>query len=116
MASAVTALPAVRRLWGQDVREEHLCQLAEVEELLPAAAESHVQVGAVLLQSGLLEILCALHCRGSDQSDGSCSRFAKRNKITGCEPSPFCLALLMISMCFMETLRSFCVMRDATST
>lgn len=29
---------------------------------------------------------------------------------------PFCLALLMISMCFMETLRSFCVMRDATST
>lgn len=29
---------------------------------------------------------------------------------------PFCLALVIISMCFMETLRSFFVMRDATST
>lgn len=29
---------------------------------------------------------------------------------------PLCLALVIISMCFMETLRSFCVMSDATST
>lgn len=52
----------------------------------------------------------------------------KQNKVFSCwvyflklnnktrESIPFCLALLMISMCFMETLRSFCVMRDATST
>lgn len=82
MASAVTVLPAVRRLGGQDVREEHLGQLAEVEELISAAAESHVQVRAVLLQGGLLKILGALHCRGEQPIRGFLFRFAV-NKITG---------------------------------
>lgn len=67
--------PAICRLGGQDVRKEHLGQLAEVEELIPAAAESYVEVRAVLLQGGLLKIISALHCRGEDASRGFLTRF-----------------------------------------
>ena len=56
-------LPAVCSLGRQDVGEEHLRQLPEVEELISAAAQGHVEVGAVFLQSSLLKVLCELYYR-----------------------------------------------------
>lgn len=60
--------------------------------------------------------------------DALCSSLLRttKRKVTAAVPTatyrrlkpgiPFCLALLMISMCFMETFRSFLVMSEATST
>lgn len=73
----MTVLPAVGRLRGQDVGEEHLGQLAEVEELISAAAKSHVEVRSVFLQGGLLKVLGALHCRGEG---GPIRRFLFSNR------------------------------------
>lgn len=113
-----TVSPAVCSLGRQDVGEEHLRQLPQVEELISAAAKGHVEVRAVLLQGCLLKKLRVLHYKRSGESrevgfvdsDGA----HKRKDWTWA--APLCLALLIISMCFMETLRSFRVMRDATST
>ena len=54
-------VPAVQRLGGQDVGEEDLCEVPEVQQLVPAAAECHVEVRAVLLQRRLLQELSVLH-------------------------------------------------------
>lgn len=54
-------IPAVCSLRGQDVREEHLGQLPEIEELISATAESNVEVRAIFLQGSLLEMLCVLY-------------------------------------------------------
>lgn len=56
-----TQLPAVCSLRGQDVREEHLRQLPQVEELISATAESDVEVRSIFLQGSLLEKLHVLY-------------------------------------------------------
>lgn len=43
------------------MREEHLGQLPEVEELVSATAQGDVEVGAIFLQGSLLELLCVLY-------------------------------------------------------
>lgn len=91
--------------------EEHLGQLPEVEELISATAQGDVEVGAIFLQGSLLELLSVLYYK----KKVLLASFLPSNVLKR-ESVPFCLALLMISMCFMETLRSFFVMRDATST
>lgn len=40
--------------------EEHLGQLPEVQELISATAQGHVEVGAIFLQGSLLELLRGL--------------------------------------------------------
>lgn len=57
-------LPAVCSLGGQDVGEEHLSQLPEVEELVSATAQGHVEVRAILLQGCLLKKLSVLNYNG----------------------------------------------------
>lgn len=61
LTTSRSQLPAVCSLGGQDVREEHLRQLPEVEELISATAEGDVEVGAIFLQGSLLKILCVLY-------------------------------------------------------
>lgn len=56
-----TQLPAVCSLRGQDEREEHLCQLPQVKELISASAEGNVEVRAIFLQGSLLEKLHILY-------------------------------------------------------
>lgn len=112
-------LPAVCSLWGQDVGEEHLRQLPEVQELIPATAKGDMKVSTILIQSSLLKKLCVLHYRA--EREWVCSLWFKDIWLTDIfvfreSIQPFCLALLIISMCFMETLRSFFVIIDATST
>lgn len=68
MPGTRTRLPAVSSLRGQDVREEHLRQLPQVEELVSATAEGDVEVRAVFLQGSLLEKLRAPHC--AEESNG----------------------------------------------
>lgn len=43
------------------MREEHLGQLPEIEELISATAKSNVEVWAIFLQGSLLEMLCVLY-------------------------------------------------------
>ena len=57
-------LPAVCSLGGQDVGEEHLSQLPEVEELVSATAQGHMEVRAILLQGSLLKKLSVLNFNG----------------------------------------------------
>lgn len=111
-------LPAVCGLRGQNVRKEHLSQLPEVEELISATAKGNVKVWTIFLQGSLLKIFCVLHYRGKagDQRDVRFGLLKPVKSVRCVRAVPFCLALLIISMCFMETFRSFRVMSDATST
>lgn len=110
-------LPAVCSLGGQDVGEEHLSQLPEVEELVSATAQGHMEVRAILLQGSLLKKLSVLNFNGKSGVIRFYPLLLGINflKIT-LSFIPLCLALLIISMCFMEAFRSFWVMRDVTST
>lgn len=107
-------LPAVCSLRRQDVREKHLRHLPEIQKLVSAAAKSHVEVRTVFIKGCLLKMLRVLHYTG--KAEITWVHLLKQLKWFYVWYLPFCLALLMISMCFIETLSSFLVMRDATST
>ena len=76
-------LPALRGLGGHEEGEEHLRQPPQVEQLVPAAAQRHVEVGAVLLQSRLLQALRAPRCA---QAPATASRRARA--CTSATPPP----------------------------
>lgn len=117
LCGASAELPAVCSLGRQNVGKEQLCQLPEVEELISATAKGHVEVRTIFLQGGLLKVLCVLHYGGERFIVCFSTVNTEERLIARCTWAlPFCLALLIISMCFMETLRSFCVMSEATST
>lgn len=50
-------VPALWSFWGDDVREKHLCNFAEIKQLIPAAAQCYVQIWSILVQGSLLQML-----------------------------------------------------------
>lgn len=58
---SVVSVPAVCGFGRHDIGKQHLRELPQVQQLVSPAVQSDVEVGAVFVQSRLLQAVYSLH-------------------------------------------------------